>query len=59
MTGLTTSAIRPFLPGGKDYDMCRGDKGDHDRALAAIAKTRPPRTDPVFGRKGPLKELWR
>lgn len=58
------SASRDLLvvggyPGGKDYDMCRGDKGDHDRALAAIAKTRPPRTDPVFGSKGPLKELWR
>jgi uncharacterized protein YjlB len=58
------SASRDLLvvgayPGGKDYDMCRANKGDHDRALAAIAKTTSPRTDPVYGGKGPLKDLWR
>lgn len=64
-TGHQRIAASPDLlvvgayPGGKDYDMCRANKGDHDRALAAIAKTRPPRTDPVFGARGPLKDQWR
>lgn len=46
-------------PSGSDYDECRANKLDHDRALRQIAKTRIPRTDPVYGAKGPLKALWR
>jgi uncharacterized protein YjlB len=46
-------------PAGKPYDECHPNKGDHDRALRAIAKTSAPRTDPVYGAKGPLKQLWR
>ena len=46
-------------PAGSPYDECRATKGDHDRALAAIARTRAPRTDPVYGRDGPLKQMWR
>lgn len=46
-------------PAGSPYDELRVTKGDHDRALAAIARTRPPRTDPVYGRDGPLKHVWR
>ena len=44
-------------PAGSDYDECRATKGDHDRAVGPIAATRPPRSDPVYGR-GPLLELW-
>jgi uncharacterized protein YjlB len=46
-------------PAGSDYDECRATKAQHDRALGPIAKTRAPRTDPVYGAKGPLKALWR
>lgn len=46
-------------PGGSGYDMCRATRGEHDRALRPISKTRSPRTDPVYGGKGPLKALWR
>jgi uncharacterized protein YjlB len=46
-------------PSGSPYDECRATRPDHDRALGAIARTRPPRTDPVYGAKGPLKLLWR
>jgi uncharacterized protein YjlB len=58
------SASRDLLvvgayPAGSDYDELRSTKADHDRALRPIAKTRPPRTDPVYGGKGPLKALWR
>ena len=44
---------------GSPYDELHATKGDHDRALAAIARVRPPRTDPVHGRNGPLKQVWR
>jgi uncharacterized protein YjlB len=58
------SASRDLLvvgayPGGKPYDECHPNKGDHDRALGAIAKVPAPRADPVYGAKGPLKQLWR
>jgi uncharacterized protein YjlB len=46
-------------PGGNPYDACHSNKGDHDRALRAISKVPVPRADPVYGAKGPLKQLWR
>jgi uncharacterized protein YjlB len=46
-------------PAGSAYDECHSTKADHDRALRPIAKTKAPRTDPVYGAKGPLKALWR
>lgn len=46
-------------PAGSTYDELRSTKGEHDRASRAIAKTKAPRTDPVYGGKGPLKSLWR
>jgi len=45
-------------PGHSDYDECHPTKSDHDRALHEIAATRPPRTDPVYGSHGPLKDAW-
>jgi uncharacterized protein YjlB len=57
------SASRDLLvvgayPAGSEYDELRSTKAEHDRALRAISKTRAPRTDPVYGRNGPLKKLW-
>jgi uncharacterized protein YjlB len=46
-------------PAGSGYDECHPTKGDHDRALRAISASKAPRTDPVHGSHGPLKELWR
>jgi uncharacterized protein YjlB len=45
-------------PGKGDYDMCRPTRADHDRAAGAILKTKRPRTDPVYGVRGPLTRLW-
>ncbi len=45
-------------PAKSVYDECRATRADHDRALGAIMRTRPPRQDPVYGAKGPLKMLW-
>jgi uncharacterized protein YjlB len=41
------------------YDLCRGSKAEHAKAVAAIPRVPLPETDPVFGRNGPLTTLWR
>jgi uncharacterized protein YjlB len=64
-TGHQLVAIRGELvvigayPPAGTYDLCRGSKAEHERALAAIANVPPPPTDPVFGPSGPLMKLWR
>jgi len=50
--------IGAYPPSGK-YDLCRGSKAEHAKALASIAKVPPPAADPVLGPKGPLITLWR
>ena len=40
------------------YDLCRGSKGEHAKALQTIPRVPLPETDPVFGKKGPLLRLW-
>jgi uncharacterized protein YjlB len=50
--------VGAYPPRGK-YDLCRGSKADHARAIAAIADVPLPLTDPVFGATGPLTQLWR
>lgn len=49
--------IGAYPPSGK-YDLCRGSKAEHARAVAAIAEVPTPPSDPVFGRAGPLTRLW-
>lgn len=49
--------IGAYPPSGK-YDLCRGSKAEHARAVAAIAEVPLPATDPVFGKTGPLVRLW-
>jgi uncharacterized protein YjlB len=49
--------IGAYPPGGT-YDLCRGSKAEHAKALAAIAKVPRPTSDPVYGENGPLKKLW-
>jgi uncharacterized protein YjlB len=50
--------IGAYPPSGK-YNLCRGSKAEHAKALASIPKVPLPATDPVFGPKGPLLALWR
>ena len=45
-------------PGGMDYDMRRGDPGEHVWALRNIAAVTLPACDPVFGLEGPLHRVW-
>lgn len=60
--GVWTSSdfvlIGAYPRSGK-YDLCRGSKAEHDKALATIPKVPLPETDPVFGTDGPLMRLWR
>lgn len=49
--------IGAYPPSGK-FDLCRGSKSEHDKALARIAEVPAPETDPVFGEDGPLIALW-
>jgi uncharacterized protein YjlB len=50
--------IGAYPPSGK-YDLCRGSKAEHARALASIPQVPLPAADPVFGTHGPLVALWR
>jgi uncharacterized protein YjlB len=54
----TLVVIGAYPPTGK-YNLCRGTKAEHAKALATIAEVPPPATDPVFGSEGPLLKLWR
>jgi uncharacterized protein YjlB len=40
------------------YDLCRGSKSEHARALETIPDVPIPDTDPVFGEDGPLTSMW-
>jgi len=50
--------IGAYPPNGK-YNLCRGSKAEHAKAVASIGGVPQPVTDPVFGAKGPLIALWR
>ena len=46
-------------PGTGRYDLCRGSKAEHQKALQTIPGVPLPDSDPVFGPDGPLVRLWR
>jgi uncharacterized protein YjlB len=41
------------------YDLCRGSKQEHTKALQTIPEVPLPQSDPVLGTAGPLMRLWR
>ena len=45
-------------PPGQRPDLQRGQPSERPWALEAIATVPLPETDPVFGRDGPLNQLW-
>lgn len=51
--------VGAYPKGQENYDMRRGDASELDAAVANIRSTPLPETDPVFGRSGPLRELWK
>jgi len=46
-------------PNGADYDMNYGKAGERPGTDHNIAQVEIPELDPVFGKDGPLPELWR
>jgi len=46
-------------PRSGSYDECMPLPEHHARALKSIPKVPTPAKDPVYGRSGPLQELWR
>ena len=50
--------IGAYPKSGK-YNLCRGSKAEHAKALKSIHKVPLPATDPVHGEDGPLTRLWR
>jgi uncharacterized protein YjlB len=50
--------VGAYPPTGK-YDLRRATREDHDGAVKAIARTVPPKTDPVYGADGPLIREWK
>jgi uncharacterized protein YjlB len=50
--------VGAYPPSG-EYDLCRGSKDEHEKALAAIPLVPPPNFDPVYGKSGPLTKHWR
>jgi uncharacterized protein YjlB len=50
--------IGAYPKSGK-FDLCRGSRADHARALATIPMVPIPDSDPLRGKDGPLLRLWR
>ena len=50
--------IGAYPKSGK-YDLCRGSKAEHAKALVTIPRVPPPTSDPAHGKDGPLTALWR
>lgn len=50
--------VGAYPPSGK-YDEYQDNRAQHKKALRMIPKVRLPRKDPVFGKNGPLKRLWK
>jgi uncharacterized protein YjlB len=51
-------AVGAYPPGGR-YDELRPGEIDHTKAKENIRRVPLPKSDPVYGKKGPLLDLWR
>jgi uncharacterized protein YjlB len=52
------TVIGAYPPGGR-YDLCRGSKAEHAKAVETIPHVPLPKSDPAYGTDGPLLRLWR
>jgi uncharacterized protein YjlB len=46
-------------PGGRQWDLLRGLPGERPDADHNIAALPVPENDPIYGSKGPLREIWK
>jgi uncharacterized protein YjlB len=51
-------AVCGAYPAGQEADLLRADEADHRGAESRIAAVPLPRTDPFYGSRGPLLQLW-
>ena len=49
--------IGAYPPAGT-YNLCRGSKAEHAKALLSIPQVPLPQSDPVHGEGGPLIQFW-
>jgi uncharacterized protein YjlB len=45
-------------PGGRQWDLLRGLRGERPQADRNIAAVPSPDNDPLYGPAGPLKQIW-
>lgn len=50
--------VGAYPASGGRYDEPQPKDVDHEAAVAAIAKTRLPAKDPIYGGEGPLRKAW-
>lgn len=46
-------------PGGREWDLLRGSPGERPKADQNIAALPVPQNDPIYGTKGPLRQIWK
>ncbi len=52
-------AVAGAYPDGQQWDMCYGKKGERPQTDENISRVPLPKSDPVFGANGPLRNYWR
>jgi uncharacterized protein YjlB len=58
LTASNDFGVVGAYPGGRDWDLLRGLPGERPKADRNIAALPIPDNDPVYGAKGPLRQLW-
>ena len=56
--GDARTVVIGAYPKRGSYDLCRGSKAEHAKALKTIPEVPLPDSDPVHGKAGPLTTLW-
>jgi uncharacterized protein YjlB len=46
-------------PGGREWDLLRGQPGERPKADHNIVNLPMPDNDPIYGAKGPLRQIWK
>lgn len=53
------SAVVGAYPDGREWDLLRGLPGERPKADHNIAALPIPDNDPIYGREGPLRQIWK
>lgn len=58
ISGSDDFAVVGAYPDGRDWDILRGEPGERPAADERIAQLPIPDRDPLYGKNGPLPNLW-